>query len=177
VDPELALAVNSAKHQTELPMNCPRCANTPLEQEINAGMEVDRCPACGGLWLDTGEGELISRPGEIPAAVIEQVAALDTHRAVDGSETLTCPRCANGMQREHYAESSIEIDRCVCGVWLDAGELEKIGAYRSKALEGLSRQKAAEADDDGLDFDFSSASLERAFARIYFDVGKDLPQE
>lgn len=35
-------------------MNCPRCG-VDLKKEPYEGVEVDRCPACWGTWLDKGE--------------------------------------------------------------------------------------------------------------------------
>jgi len=159
-------------------MNCPRCAGRNLSPEVQAGVEVDRCPGCEGVWLDQGEGEMLTRPGELPDAVVAEVAALARSTAVspDASAPLVCPRCEATMQRELYAESKVEIDRCGCGVWLDRGEMEKIAAYRTEAMERLQRQKdAAPTGPGGVDLSFSPATLERAFARIYFDVGKKRP--
>ena len=37
-------------------MNCPKCETAPLEAGLGAGgMELDRCGACGGVWLDKDE--------------------------------------------------------------------------------------------------------------------------
>lgn len=46
-------------------MNCPKCQN-PLrerEREVSAGdiVVMDACPACGGIWLDRGELEKLTR--------------------------------------------------------------------------------------------------------------------
>ncbi len=38
--------------------SCPRCADQPMIQRfmsIKREVEVDECPACGGIWLDSGE--------------------------------------------------------------------------------------------------------------------------
>ncbi len=157
-------------------MQCPRCDGHSLSAQTLSGIEVDRCPSCNGVWLDRGEGEMVTRPGELPAAVIEEIQALaDGAAAPDQSAPLPCPRCEATMRRERYAESAVEIDRCRCGVWLDDGELEKIASYRARCMEQLARRgaEAAGEGDAGLDLSFSAASLERAFARIYFDVGGD----
>jgi Zn-finger nucleic acid-binding protein len=37
---------------------CPRCPNQELERKWFSEarqVEIDRCPACGGVWLDAGE--------------------------------------------------------------------------------------------------------------------------
>jgi Zn-finger nucleic acid-binding protein len=32
---------------------------TPMQQIVRNGIEIDRCPKCGGVWLDKGELEKI----------------------------------------------------------------------------------------------------------------------
>jgi uncharacterized protein len=38
-------------------VNCPRCANTVLDEREREGILVDVCPSCRGVWLDRGELE------------------------------------------------------------------------------------------------------------------------
>lgn len=42
---------------------CPRCPDVILRQRFYGptrdGVEIDECPACGGIWLDAGELEAI----------------------------------------------------------------------------------------------------------------------
>ncbi|HXD32257.1 MAG TPA: zf-TFIIB domain-containing protein [Pyrinomonadaceae bacterium] len=40
-------------------MQCPRCDGT-LETKTFENVEVDICPKCGGLWLDSGELEQLT---------------------------------------------------------------------------------------------------------------------
>jgi Zn-finger nucleic acid-binding protein len=40
-------------------MNCPRC-NTLLDEILRAGVLVDVCPRCRGMWLERGELEKIA---------------------------------------------------------------------------------------------------------------------
>ena len=40
------------------PMKCPGCASDMVQVELHS-IEIDRCPACGGIVLDKGEGEAI----------------------------------------------------------------------------------------------------------------------
>ena len=39
---------------------CPRCT-TGLAQRVLQGINVDECPACGGVWLDRRELEALVR--------------------------------------------------------------------------------------------------------------------
>jgi Zn-finger nucleic acid-binding protein len=36
-------------------MNCPVCPNERLVMSERAGVEIDYCPSCRGVWLDRGE--------------------------------------------------------------------------------------------------------------------------
>lgn len=38
-------------------MNCPLCTDQMMMPHYRAGIEVDVCPNCKGLWLDRGELE------------------------------------------------------------------------------------------------------------------------
>lgn len=43
-------------------MNCPRCTNGTLEERERAGVVLEVCTQCRGLWLDRGELEkLVAR--------------------------------------------------------------------------------------------------------------------
>lgn len=39
---------------------CLSCPDQPLEQVLIDDVEIDRCPKCGGIWLDPGELEILT---------------------------------------------------------------------------------------------------------------------
>lgn len=41
-------------------MNCPLCIDTTLDITFHAGIELDICPRCRGVWLDRGEPERLA---------------------------------------------------------------------------------------------------------------------
>lgn len=41
-------------------MHCPKCG-TDLAEIDYEGVKVDKCFSCGGVWLDAGELELVSK--------------------------------------------------------------------------------------------------------------------
>ena len=41
-------------------LRCPKCDGT-LEGVITEGVEIDVCNTCGGVWLDAGELEQLSK--------------------------------------------------------------------------------------------------------------------
>ena len=79
---------------------CPSCA-TKLVPEIvyadqdspvRAGpVEIDVCPACGGIWFDQGEAEVISYQ-----KIAQLLAA--RHATVDPIITRPCPTCGSILQ-------------------------------------------------------------------------------
>jgi uncharacterized protein len=36
-------------------MKCPVCSDSTLAMSNRAGIEIDYCPSCRGVWLDRGE--------------------------------------------------------------------------------------------------------------------------
>lgn len=41
-------------------MNCPLCLDSVLDVSFHAGIELDICPTCRGVWLDRGELDRIA---------------------------------------------------------------------------------------------------------------------
>jgi Zn-finger nucleic acid-binding protein len=41
-------------------MSCPRCGGT-LEEKTFEGVLIDTCEKCGGVWLDSGELEQLTK--------------------------------------------------------------------------------------------------------------------
>jgi len=78
------------------PRMCPRCANQVLERKWFSDLqkvEIDRCPRCGGIWLDAGEfsriydeikGAKVAPPGW--ARAMAEASAAVSQRAGEDSE-------------------------------------------------------------------------------------------
>ncbi len=49
-------------------MKCPRCENADLLMAERAGVEIDYCPTCRGVWLDRGELDKIIERSYAPAS-------------------------------------------------------------------------------------------------------------
>lgn len=119
---------------------CPR-DGTALVAERVQGIEVDRCPACRGLWLDAHE------LGELEATRTDD----DTRRGmVDYARRdsdLRCPVCGKAMAAFNYRAHNLELDTCddEHGYWLDAGEDREVLAVLQARARGLRRIPAAEA--------------------------------
>lgn len=105
-------------------MNCPACGKAMIVLELDR-VEVDHCISCGGIWLDSGELELL-----LEDAVERDVFLSDFQKDQDCSEKpLKCPICLRRMEKIRITgEQRVCIDRCRHndGIWLDRGELEEI---------------------------------------------------
>lgn len=102
----------------EKPIDCPRCW-VRTDRIERKGIEVDICPKCKGIWLDTRElKKLIDSP--------KLYKYLTTHMGTEAKSKLVCPRCGSLMNLEEAEQ--IEVDVCLScrGVWLDAYELEAL---------------------------------------------------
>jgi len=100
------------------------------------GVEIDRCPNCGGIWLDDGEiKELIAKrtaPGSDAQleAAIDQLArsqpSAGTPPPLAGDIVNTaCPACGGKLTIATFGQSSIEQCNACQGVFVDRGELAK----------------------------------------------------
>ena len=110
---------------------CPQC-DCALVVLSWRGLEVDVCPVCHGIWLDSGElEELISRAG---AQVDDPLLALQGREGhlSRSSRRLICPRCDQRL-REVSAYGSgdttqVRVDKCSRGhgLWFEEGELRAL---------------------------------------------------
>ena len=103
-------------------MDCPVCKNAMITLELQE-VEIDYCIDCGGIWLDSGELELLlGEPGK--AAQLLKSFKIDS-RATE--KTRKCPICSKKMQKVVVGSSKpiLLIDKCrrADGLWFDKGEL------------------------------------------------------
>ena len=129
-------------------MSSRRCVK--CEQELRLAtvgdVEVDLCPACGGLWLDHQElQQLAEMPNEKLVGLQDLVrksgtegnpyrqAAWAEHSEAERLD-LPCPACASGkLTRAVVGNINLEVCSGCAGVFLDAGELEQaIGEVRDR---------------------------------------------
>lgn len=106
-------------------MDCPVCKNAMITLEL-ADVEIDHCTDCGGIWLDSGELELLL--GEPTNA--KQL--LDSFK-IDSNPTENprkCPICDKKMKKiiAGVSTPTLLIDKCPKGdgLWFDKGELHNI---------------------------------------------------
>ena len=89
------------------------------------GIEIDHCIACGGVWLDGGELELLLDAADNTERLMASLSA-----SVGGKEkSIRCPNCTKKMDKVHYGEErKVLLDKCpeAHGLWFDKGELHEV---------------------------------------------------
>ena len=108
-------------------MNCPKCRIEKMKHEVYEDIEVDRCPACKGLFLDRGELKgLMSKKQGNSADTFAFSATSDEMDTV----AAYCPHCQQKMA-PGYGPGKIRIDLCkTCkSIFLDQGELASLQLY------------------------------------------------
>lgn len=123
-------------------MNCPKCSAELVRKYYKGMIEVDSCPACRGMWLDTPELDKL-----------EDVAFDDdTHKGSlihFGAKTESpCPHCGMGLTEFQYRLYDLRLDYCAendHGFWLDAGEDERVMELMYKRAGDIQRKMNVES--------------------------------
>jgi hypothetical protein len=107
-------------------MLCPVCTVEMIVLEFDR-IELDTCLECRGVWLDSGELEMI---GERAGAVRHDLlAALVLGPGAGSTGQRRCPVCRKKMAHVHApGDSPVTIDRCPDehGLWFDHEELHAV---------------------------------------------------
>ncbi len=120
-------------------MQCPACDKVLTEMHYGHIL-VDVCDhGCGGTWFDAFELNKVDEPHELPGSPAPHVAS-NKKFTFDAPAKRFCPRCSQQPMRRRFfsPKRRVEIDECPqCGgIWLDAGELERIRAELGRAAGG-----------------------------------------
>lgn len=102
-------------------MQCPKCGDAMVVVE-HAGIKVDRCAACGGLWFDGAEHLELKKAG---GAAALDAASGSARGAAEPSARPGCPACGEAMATRYDAYQHhihYEVCRNGHGAYFDAGE-------------------------------------------------------
>jgi Zn-finger nucleic acid-binding protein len=105
-------------------MDCPVCKEPMIVLELNE-VEIDHCLACGGIWLDAGELELLLDDSDEKDKLL---SSFQVDR-VTKEKSRKCPICLKKMNKVLWGTTDkIRIDECRKhdGLWFDKGELEEM---------------------------------------------------
>ena len=99
--------------------NCPICA-VDLNISHAEGVEIDVCPNCSGVYLDHGEIKKITSNSKLHAHFMNTLGKAQI-------SPLMCPGCGSSMRLQYLEETEIDTCGSCKGIWLDPGELQKLG--------------------------------------------------
>ena len=118
-----------------------------MKCESLGSIASDECPACGGIWFDSGEFHALKdglKPDlnwmdlkvpepdreAFPEACFDWLVMdyIDMPNSKSSRQRLLCPKCVVPILPLNYTGACVQIDFCnQCeGMWLDRGEFEKI---------------------------------------------------
>lgn len=106
-------------------------------------IEVDSCPNCRGMWLDSLELD------RMEDAAFDD----DTHKgSLVHSQSITpypCPHCGNRLDEFQYRLYDLKLEYCAAndhGYWLDAGEDERVMEIMRQRAREIQRKFSAETE-------------------------------
>jgi Zn-finger nucleic acid-binding protein len=119
-------------------------------------VETDYCPACGGIWLDSGELELLFEDAQQARQIVSSFRQAPHTK----EKARSCPICLKKMRKIFSRRRQpVVIDRCPKGhgLWFDRGELplvlSKAGFDREqkiiKLLSGIFSHNKSEVKNGG----------------------------
>lgn len=105
-------------------MNCVACGEPMLALELE-GVEIDHCLACGGIWLDADELDILTGQEKEVQHILERPAVQSSQH----KSSRRCPICGKKMEEfRPSSDSQLYLDRCPKqhGLWFDKGELSQV---------------------------------------------------
>lgn len=112
-------------------ISCPKDGETMSRITLGA-VAVDRCPSCGGVWLDAGELEGVRRAMLDHSVTLDALDGLGTSEPSERPQPLLCPRDRSRLSvHRDPKQKHIEFDSCTkCGgLFFDAGELSDLSEF------------------------------------------------
>lgn len=113
---------------------------------------IERCEQCLGIFLDNGEIDMIINDHDALVHSIDHLR-LGALREIPRNEAIKyvkCPVCQKIMNRTNFGTSSgIIIDQCrEHGIYLDAGELQRIVSWVKQGGLKRNQERAAVKKED-----------------------------
>jgi Zn-finger nucleic acid-binding protein len=142
-----------------------------------AGLIIDSCPKCWGIWFDAGEMKGLLQSEALKRQFLTDSRVKTAHTYSLSSGDRRCPRCRQTMERPVVGGITVDVCRTCAGVWLDSGELNQlVSEYKKKGLRG--DDLVIEQIRDGLRSGNISESLwERMLAALRELTAKLFPEK
>lgn len=135
-------------------MQCPNknCKHQELKEMLVAGIKVDYCPSCFGMWFEKGEFESAKNAKDMSLRWID-IDLWKDKKLFDAKHShRICPKDRALLYEISYGDSNVKIDVCnLCqGIWLDRGEFQKLLSYlqvknKKELMDNYGRILAQEA--------------------------------
>ena len=122
-------------------MKCPRDKSDMIVVE-HERIELDYCLRCSGVWLDSGELELLISVLKSGGANLSHTELFTPNEAKLTEARQKCPICRRKMDKVWLGQApKVLIDKCPVGdgLWFDSGELQQV--LRGKGLAGTPASK------------------------------------
>lgn len=114
---------------------------TPLVSEerktLLRKIQVDVCPKCQGIFLDRGEVKALTGQADLHRL-------LTKYLGLDADSQLLCPNCGGLMDGEDAGDVRVDVCLTCEGVWLDAGELERLATMDDAPFREFTPEKMEE---------------------------------
>jgi Zn-finger nucleic acid-binding protein len=132
---------------------CPACGKQMHELRYVPGqaLMVDRCSACGGIWLDGGEASgaksVADKQDDRKLRLMRGVWSM--RAAVRGEKVRACPKCKTPSVHEFKTGEGVTLDMCdqCSGCWFEKGEIATYFEL-SKDVPDLEKSLAASQATD-----------------------------
>ena len=95
------------------------------------------CPKCHGIFLDQKEIRTLTGSSSLNKL-------LTKYLGLDSDSQLICPNCGGLMDGEDAGGVRVDVCLDCSGVWLDAGELERLGAMSDGEFRAFTPDKIEE---------------------------------
>lgn len=109
-------------------MICPACKKDMIVVEYQS-IELDYCNHCHGVWLDSGELELLMESTGLTGGAMSLGDVLKMPEARSSEAKRRCPICGWRMNKSTLGQApKVLTDICSHGdgIWFDGGELDHL---------------------------------------------------
>lgn len=131
---------------TDLP--CPNC-----QRALTSGalwpQGVLACGACGGLWLDPLNTDMLYLG--LTTELLEVARSMENapEPSSDSAGARRCARCQQPLVTALVESAGVRVDTCAThGTWFDAGELEQLASVIGATLRGEPRPASGGVTED-----------------------------
>ena len=114
-------------------MICPVCKDPMIVLELDQ-VEIDFCASCEGIWLDSGELELLLESEQERERLLKSFK----EDKLTKEKSYSCPICGKRMKKVLVGDKvEVLIDKCKKdhGLWFDKGELNSVVVNSSENKE------------------------------------------